>query len=145
MTWLPISVDAPTERDAVLGLHPEAYARHRAFLEASAGAVDGALLDPCKARMAQMLGCREELALHDPDRLAELESWEHSPSFTGTQRAALAFVEQFVLDPSLIAPELVADLEAELGTSGVINFATAIAAQEASLRLSTVLDLRPAR
>lgn len=145
MTWLPVSGDALSERDAVLGLHPEAYARHRAFLEAAADTVDRALLEPCKARMAQMLRCREELALHDSDQLAELESWERSSSFTAVQRTALAFVEQFVLDPSLVEPALVADLETELGTSGVINFATAIAAQEASLRLSTLLDLGPAR
>ena len=64
---------------------------------------------------------------------------------TDAQRAALAFVEQFILDPSRVGRELVADLEAELGTSGVIDFATAVAAYEASLRLATLLDLAPAR
>jgi hypothetical protein len=60
------------------------------------------------------------------------------------ERQALAFVEQFILDPSQISHELVADLENELGTSAVINFASVIAAYEASLRLSTLLDLDPA-
>ena len=128
----------------MLGLYPEAYARHREFLEATTAATDAELLELCKARMAQMLGCREELARHSAERLAELESWEQSPSFTGAQRAALHFVEQFVLDPSLVSRELVADLEAELGTSGVINFTTALCAHEASLRLATLLDLAPA-
>lgn len=145
MTWLPMAVGVPNERDAVLGLHREAYARHRAFLEACAAAIDPDLLELCKARMAQMLRCREELALHSPDRLAELESCERSPSFTGVQRDALAFVEQFILDPSLVGRELVADLESELGTPGVINFTTVIAAYEATLRLSTLLDLEPAK
>lgn len=95
--------------------------------------------------MAQMLECREELALHAPERLAELERWDRSPAYNRLQRAALAFVEQFLLDPSLVSRELVADLEGELGTSGVIDFTTAIAAYEASLRLSTLLDLEPAK
>ena len=145
MTWLPVTVDAPSERDAVLGLHPQAYARHRAFLDAAAAASDPDLLGPCRARMAQLLGCREELALHSAGELAELDSWERSAAYGGAQRAALAFVEQFVFDPSLVGRELVGDLERELGTSGVINFTTAIAAYEASLRLSTLLDLEPAR
>jgi alkylhydroperoxidase family enzyme len=145
VTWLPTNLDAQTERESVLGLHPEAFARHRAFLDAAAEATDPGLLELCKARMAQLLNCREELALHSPDRLAELGSWERSPSFSDAQRAALAFVEQFLLDPSLVGGELVGDLEAELGTSGVINFTAAIAAYEASLRLSTLLDLEPAR
>jgi alkylhydroperoxidase family enzyme len=145
MTWIPTAVDAPSERDAVLGLHPEAYARHRAFLQASAAATDGELVELCRTRMAQLIGCREELALHDPTRLRSLESWDGEPSFTAVQRAALEFVEQFVIDPALVERETLAELERTLGTSGVIDFCTAIAAQEASLRLSTLLDLEPAR
>lgn len=144
MTWLPIDVDAPSERDAVLGLHPEAYARHRALLDASAAATDAELLALCKTRMAQMLRCREELARHSAERLAEVEAWDRSPAFTDVQRAALAFAEQFVIDPSGIDAELVAPLEAALGASGVIDFTTALAAHEASLRLATLLDLEPA-
>lgn len=144
MTWLPISVDGHNERDAVLGVHAEAYSRHRAFLEACAAAADPDLLALCKARIAQILRCREELALHSPDLLAQLKSWDRSSSFTTLQRNALEFVEQFVLDPALVSRELVVGLERELGTDGTINFTTVIAAFEASLRLSTLLDLEPA-
>jgi alkylhydroperoxidase family enzyme len=143
MTWLPTTPDAPNERDAVLGLHGEAYARHRAFLEACARVTDPELLELCRARMAQMLRCREELALHSAERLAELESWERSTSFTDLQRAGLELVEQFILDPSLVSRELVARVESGLGTSGIINFTTAVAGYEASLRLATLFDLEP--
>lgn len=145
MTWLPVAVDGANERDAVLGLHPEVYARHRAFLAACGEAGDPELLALCRARMAQLLHCREELAIHDADRLAALESWDTSSSFTELQRAALGVVEQFLLDPSLVSREQLAALERELGTSGVIDFTMIIAAYEASLRLSTLLDLEPAR
>jgi len=56
----------------------------------------------CKRRFALSFHCREELALHRPGRLAALASWHASSSFTPLQRSALAFVDQFVLDPSLI-------------------------------------------
>ncbi|ORA19472.1 carboxymuconolactone decarboxylase family protein [Mycobacterium arosiense] len=144
MTWLPMTVDGRNERDVVLGVHPEVYARHREFLKACAAAIDPDLLALCKARIAQMLHCREELALHSPDLLAELKSWERSSSFTALQRTVFEFVEQFVIDPSMISRELVTSLERELGTSGVINFTTVITGYEASLRLSTLLDLEPA-
>jgi alkylhydroperoxidase family enzyme len=143
VTWLPLDAGAPSERDAVLGMHPEAYARHREFLEATTAATDAELLELCRARIAQHLGCREELARHDPARLAELGAWETSGAFTARERAALAFVEQFVLDPARLGGETVAGLENELGTTGVINFTNAVAAHEASLRLSTLLDLEP--
>ena len=138
MTWIPVPAnsDARSERDAVLGLQPNAYARHREFLAATAAATDPDLLELCKWRMAQHFGCREELARH---------SGGEPHSYTALQEAALDFVDQFVLDSSLISREQVAALEAELGTKGVIHFTMAIAAQESSLRLSTLLDLAPAK
>ncbi len=145
MTWLPVSVDGSNERDAVLGLHPQAYARHKAFLDACTAVIDPGLLQLCKARMAQLLRCREELARHDPEMLAQLASWHRSPSLTSLQRHALEFVELFILDPSRVTREQIAPLERELGATGVINFATVISAYEASLRLSTLLDLEPAQ
>ncbi len=121
----------------------EAYARHRAYLEACTSATDPELLELCRALMAKELRCREELARHSPQRLAELDSWERSPSFTERERAALEFVEQFLIDPSLISRDLVGRLETELGTSAVIDFANAIAAHEGSIRLAALLDLEP--
>jgi alkylhydroperoxidase family enzyme len=143
MTWLRVSLDSASDRDGVLGLHPGAYTRHRAFLQACDAVTDRDLLELCRARMAQMLRCREELARHSPELLARLQSWYEDPSFSQLQRETLAFVEQFVLDPSSVSRGLVAPLERELGTSGVINFTTVISAYEASLRLSTLLDLEP--
>jgi hypothetical protein len=144
MTWLPVTRTAADERAAVLGLHPEACARHSEFLEACDAAFDADLLALCKARMALYFHCREELARHSEERLARLRSWEQDDSLSPLQRRALAFVDQFILDPALIGEDLVAALERELGTAGVINFAAVIAAFEASLRLSALLDLEPA-
>lgn len=157
MTWLPTSVDGATDRAAVLGLQAEAFACYEEFLKAVAAANEADLLEVCRARMAQMLGCREELARHTPERLAAVESWEQSPDISDKQRAALRFTEQFVMDPALVDRELVAELERELrtsdridfgpeynfGTPGMVNFATAIAVYEYSMRLAALLDLAP--
>jgi alkylhydroperoxidase family enzyme len=94
--------------------------------------------------MAQHHGCREELERHSPEIRALVESWDRSTSFTARERAGLQFVEQFVVDPGLIGTEVVAELEAELGTQGVIDFTMAVAAHDSSLRLATLLDFDPA-
>jgi alkylhydroperoxidase family enzyme len=143
MTWLPVEESAQSERDAVLGMHQEAYACHREYLEAATSASDPELLELCRALIASELGCREELARHSPERLAELQTWDRSTSFTPRERAALEFVDQFLVDPALISREVVGQLEADLGTTGVINFSNAIAAHEGSIRLATLLDLEP--
>lgn len=144
MTWLPIEQSTAAEREAVLGLQPEAYASHRAFLAACEAQFAPALLDVCRARMAQLLACREELVRHEEALLARLKTGDRAALFPASQLAALAFTEQFMLDPSLIDRELVAALEEHLGTAGVINFAAVIAGLEASLRLSALFDLEPA-
>jgi alkylhydroperoxidase family enzyme len=144
VTWLPIDADAANERDAVLGMHPEAYAAQRKWLDAAAAATDAELLEVCRARMGQELRCREELARHPPELLADLERWDRIDRFSERERAALEFVEQFLVEPSLVTRENVAALEAELGgPNAVVDFANAVSASEASMRLSTLLDLEP--
>ena len=144
MTWVPIAAGSGSERDAVLGMHPEAYVAQRKWLRAATAATDAGLIELCRARLAQELRCREELARHSPALLGDLERWDRSDRFTDRERLALEFVEQSAVDPSLISRENVAALEVELGgPNAVVDFANAVSATEASLRLSTLLDLEP--
>ncbi len=145
MTWLPIDQTTASERAAVLGLHPAAHAAQERFLARCRAAFDAGLIDLCTAHMAQSLRCREALAAYDDALLQTLGRWDQCVDFSPLQRDALAFVEQFILDPALIDAGVIGGLERELGSEGVINFAAVIAALEASLRLSTLLDLEPAR
>lgn len=146
MTWLPIDVEGKgSARDAVLGLHPETYDLHKTFLGACDTAVDPSLIELCRARMAQVLRGREELARHTPETLERLQRWHEEPSFSELERAAIAFAEQFILDPALITTDLTKPLEAVMGARGVINFTTVLSAYEASIRLGALLDLEPAR
>lgn len=143
MTWLPVETSGKSDRDAVLGLFPDAYAKHRAFLETCDATFDPGLLRVCKARMAQLLKSREELANYDQAWLETLNRWYENSSFSPAQRDALTFVEQFILDPALITAEMAGPLEKALGTRGVIDFTTVIASFEASIRLSALFDLEP--
>jgi alkylhydroperoxidase family enzyme len=156
---MPVTIEGSSERDAVLGLQAEAFAAYTELLDATAAATDAELLDVCRVRIAQILECREELARHSSERLAEVEAWDRSPAITDRQRAALRFTEQFMFDHSLIDRELVDDLDRALGTpskvdfsadpainfgtEGILNFATAIAACQSSMRLSALLDFAP--
>jgi alkylhydroperoxidase family enzyme len=143
VTWLPVETSGNSDRDAVLGLFPDAYAKHRAFLETCDATFDPGLLRVCKARIAQLLKSREELANYDQAWLESLGHWYENSAFSQVEQDALAFVEQYILDPSLITAELAGALEKALGTREVIDFATVIASFEASIRLSALFDLEP--
>lgn len=144
MTWLPVEASGDSDRDAVLGLFPDVYAKHRAFLGTCEATIDPGLLRICKARMAQLLKSREELANYDQAWLNRLDRWYEDSSFSHVEQDALAFTEQFILDPSLVTADLAGALEKTLGTRQVIDFATVIASFEASIRLSALFDLGPA-
>lgn len=144
MTWLPVDTKAAaSESEAVLGLYPDAYAKHQVFLQTCATALDPALLELCRARMAQLLHCREESSRFDDAYLSRLDRWYEDESFTDLEQAAVGFVEQFILDPALVTAEMAAPLERALGASGVVDFTTIVASFEAAIRLSVLLDLEP--
>lgn len=96
--------------DAVFSARPDLHAPWRDFIGAfwAPGVVDPVPLELCRLRVAQMLGSASAFAerqrpaidggLRDEqvDRLAE---WPSAECYTDAQRDALAFAEQFVLDP----------------------------------------------
>ena len=70
--------------------------------------VDPVVLELCRLRVGQLLGCESELAVRTrpaiehgltEEQVDRLSHWPSDPGFTDTQRAALAFAEQFVIDP----------------------------------------------
>ena len=144
MTWLPLPAGEGSERERLLGLLPEVARTHRDFLEACEGFDGGRVVALCRARLALLLDCREELARHDPALLEELRDPARSAAFTPLERLVLEFAEQFLLDPARVEPELLRKLEALRGPSYVIDLAAALTGVEASLRLAALFDLEPA-
>jgi hypothetical protein len=86
MTWLPATADGDSPLDRVFGLRPAAYERFRdMYARLWEGGIDDETLDLCRARVDSLL--RFQL---DPTSSREL---------TDAQRAAVAYAEQYVLDP----------------------------------------------
>ena len=140
-----------TTLDALLELTPAA-ATLRAYRDAvwSDPAGDPALLELCRLRIAQLLGIDPAALTRHPVALAaglvdadvgELSRWPTSARFAARQRAALAFAEQWFLDPSAMRDEDCAVLRGALGEPGCAAFTLGLALIEATLRLELALGV----
>ncbi len=113
MTWHPeLAPDSPgaTGFDRVFGLRPDLYGPFREFYAVfwRDRLVDPVVLELCRLRVGQLLGCESELAVRyapegvapvTEEQVGALSQWPTSDRFDAPQRAALAFAEQFVIDP----------------------------------------------
>ena len=144
-----------TTLDELLELTPAA-ATLRAYRDAvwSDPAGDPLLLELCRLRVAQLLGldpaalARHPAALRaglDEAQVGELSRWPTSARFAARERAALAFAEQWLLDPGGMRDEDCAALRTQLGEPGCAAFTMGLALVEATLRLELALGVAPAR
>src|SRR5690606_38228335 len=97
-----------------------------------------ALLERCRARIAQLVGDSEGA---DPRRAQEATRQDRLP---GADRAALCFAEQFVLDPHGVTDDMCAAVVCELGEPGAAGLTLAVAVFEATSRFRVALQSRPA-
>lgn len=150
MTWLPDAAEGDTPLDRVLGLRPDLAGPYRAFIGIfwRDRLVDPVALDLCRLRVAQLLGCRAELDVRTPEAVAagltdeqveQLAAWPTAGCFTDAQRAAIAFAEQFVLDPHGIAGPIRNDLRAHFALPEVVALTEALALFDGFQRLQLVL------
>jgi alkylhydroperoxidase family enzyme len=149
MTWL--AKQAPGEGlDAVYGLAPGAYARHRELVAHlwRPGLVDPVALELCRLRIAQLLACAPELAARTPaardaglteERVAALSDWPTAPGYSDAERAALAFTEMYVIDPGAVTDELAADVTAHFTAAQATALTTGIAVFDAIARFQVAL------
>lgn len=86
----------------VLGLRPDLYGPYRGFADlfAERRLFDPVALELCRLRTAQLLGWTAK-AGHGPseEQVRSLSSWPSARCFSRVEKAALAFAEQFVIDP----------------------------------------------
>jgi alkylhydroperoxidase family enzyme len=139
MTWLfsPEAQTDPTE------LRPQAFRALSGLTRATRASTDPATLDLVRLRLAQTLGCDVALRGADPQQLRDLDRWESSEAFSPDQRAALAYSEQFLMDPNGLTEEQKDDLEHHFSREGAARFVEALNAHEGELRLLTLLALEP--
>jgi AhpD family alkylhydroperoxidase len=112
--------------------------------------VDPVVLELCRLRVAQLLGCTPELATRTPEAVAaglseeqveQLAAWPSAPCFDAPQRAALAFAEQFVIDPHGIAGPIRDELRAHFALPDVVALTEALALFDGFQRLQLVLGV----
>jgi hypothetical protein len=128
VTWLPVAPGAASEREAALGLQPEAWRLLREALELSWSIAEPRLLDLCRLRMAAALGCRAEPA---------------PAARTERERAALAYAEQFTVDQNAITDEQKEAVARHLSLRELVDFVQALNVHDGYLRVLALLDVAP--
>ncbi len=152
MTWIPDVADGPPEFARVFGLRENLFARFGDFYARlwDPAVVDPVVLDLCRLRVAQLVGCGAELAVRSrpavtaglsEETVADLASWPASSHFDETQRACLGFAEQFVIDPSGIDADHRARVRAAIGYRRLVGLAQALAVFDGFARFRTVLGI----
>ncbi|HEV8296230.1 MAG TPA: carboxymuconolactone decarboxylase family protein [Acidimicrobiales bacterium] len=152
MTWLTSTAPGDTDLDRVFGLAPGIYARYRDLYEQlwSRKAVSPVLLEVCRLRIAQLIGCPPELAHRTPaaqaaglteEKIAALRQWPSSPHYSAVERACLSFAECYVIDAHAVTDEQCAALNEHLSPEEIAALTTAIAVFDAMARFQVALDV----
>jgi alkylhydroperoxidase family enzyme len=143
MSWLAVDPLSGSDREAVFDLQPQASAHLIKALELAWSITDPGLLDLCRMAMAQILGCRVELAVADGAKPTDLETWRSSEAFSELERAALAYAEQFAIDQKGITDKQKEEVRRHMSLQELVNFVHAVNVYDGYLRLLTVLDVAP--
>lgn len=111
-------------------------------------ATDPLLLELCRLRLGQLLGLDPRTRPLAPAAVAagldgawisDLPRWPTEPRFGARERAALAFAEQWFLDPSGMTDDACAELRTAIGEPGCAAFTMGLALSEAMLRVELAL------
>jgi len=146
---------ATTSFDAAFGLRPELYADYQAFVDLfwSRRLVDPTLLELCRVRVAQILGCEAEERRRTPQamaagldeaRVAALADWQRSPLLTEVERACLRLTDGFVLDPHGVSDADAAAVAAHLSPKEMMALIEALAVFDGFTRFHLILGLEAA-
>lgn len=130
MTWLPRTADAAAgdaPLDRVFGLCPIAYDRYREMYERLwDSGVDVGTLELCRARIESLLQLE-----HDPTPSA----------LTDRERAAVAFAEQYALDPHGLRDQDFDELHRHFDDAALATLTLAVAMFDAQARFSVALEV----
>lgn len=136
--------------EQAFGLRPDLAEPFRAFYAVfwRDRLVDPVVLELCRLRVARLLGCDSEFAVRyrpavdaglDEDLVARLAQWPHDPGFDEAQRAALAFAEQFVIDPHGIRGAIRDAVREHFTLPEVVALTEALALFDGFMRFRTIL------
>ena len=136
--------------DRVLGLRPDLQGPYEDFVGLfwRRPLVDPVVLELCRLRVAQLLRCDADVAVRYASAVASgltdehvrrLPEWPTAPVFTEAQRAALAFAEQFVLDPHRVDDSMRNALAAHFSSKEVVALTEALAIFDGFTRFRNAL------
>ena len=115
----------------MLAKQPRVQTALIAARDRAASTVDHALLALCEQRIGQLLGATP-LPSNDPVQSALAQ--------TDLGRAAVVFVEQWVIDVANVTDEMVAALQTEFGDDRLMDFVHGVLAVEQRIRLDLAWD-----
>jgi alkylhydroperoxidase family enzyme len=153
-SWIPDGAVGDTEFARVFGLRANLFARFGDFYARlwDAGVMDPVILELCRLRVAQLVGCEAELAVRSApavagglgeDAVADLWSWPTAARFDDTTRACLGFAEQFVIDPAGIGGSDRARVRTAVGWPRLVGLAQGVATFDGFDRFRSVLGIGP--
>ncbi len=150
MTWLDGLPEGATDWNRIAGVLPEPFAGlehlHRTVWESS----DAVLLELCRLRMAELLGCSVALTFRNPkaaaaglseEKAEAVRHWPTSPLFTEQERAWLALAEQWLGDVNNIPDELMAGVLEHNTPEECAALIYSLWPLEAALRTTAFLEL----
>ncbi len=154
MTWLTETAPGGNPLERVFGLRPNLFDAWRDFalIFWEKRLLDPVLLELVRLRVAQMHEARFPLASRRPEaraagldeaKIAELDHWWRSPSFTETERACLSFAEQFVMDAKAMSDEQARPVIDALGEKGTVALVEALAIFDGFGRFCRMLEIEP--
>jgi alkylhydroperoxidase family enzyme len=152
VSWLRQEADGATPLERVLALRPDLSDPLRAFYSVfwSERLLDPVVLELCRLRAAQLLGCESEQRVRydaardaglTEEQVEALPRWPAHPAFTDAQRAALAFTEQFVVDPHGVDDDQRDAVIDHYTLAGLVALCEALAVFDGFGRLRNALDL----
>jgi alkylhydroperoxidase family enzyme len=151
MGWIRQDGEPVTTVEALLSLRPDLSILYQDLLERlwTTTGFDPVVLELCRLRQAQLLGCEPEYARRTPyalaagfdDDLADaLPSWPTSPAFDATARACLAYTEAFVIDPHGVDDDQAEAVKAQTGEDGLVALTMALGLFDGLCRLRLCLE-----
>lgn len=144
----PLADPAGTDRvmARVLADRPDVVACLEEARQAAWQAADPRLLELCRLRVAQLLGCDAESEVLTPGAevdeatASELASWPRSDRFDATDRAVLALCEQWVVDVASLDDGTVRAVAEAIGDEPLVDLANALLVVEQRQRLRLAWD-----
>ncbi len=152
MSWLAEKAEGETPLEQVLGLRPNLHAAFQDFYAVfwQRRLVPPVILELCRLRVAQLLGCASEQNLRyqaaldaglDEEKVAALPLWGRGDAFDEAERACLALAEMFVQDPHAITDEDADLVLRYLGEEGMVALTEALALFDGFIRFQVLLGV----